>query len=47
MCLAFAINAFLGRPKESLLGVGVAGLGIPLYFFSERRTRRGQASSPC
>ncbi|MBI4397189.1 MAG: amino acid permease [Elusimicrobia bacterium] len=40
MSLAFAVNAILEQPVESLRGVAVASLGIPLYWVSERLSRR-------
>jgi basic amino acid/polyamine antiporter, APA family len=39
MCFAFAANATWEQPKESLFGIVVAAIGIPLYFLSERLTR--------
>jgi basic amino acid/polyamine antiporter, APA family len=36
MCFAFAVNAVIEQPKESLLGFAVAALGLPLYALSER-----------
>lgn len=40
MCFAFAANAFIEQPREALLGVLVASIGFPLYFLSERLSRR-------
>ncbi len=40
MCFAFAANAFIEQPREALLGVLVASVGFPLYFLSERLSRR-------
>jgi amino acid transporter len=45
MSLAFAANAIIEQPKESLLGIGVAALGLPLYFFSQRLSLHSKASS--
>lgn len=34
--LAFVVNTLLERPVESLAGLGLVALGIPVYFFSRR-----------
>jgi APA family basic amino acid/polyamine antiporter len=34
--LAFVVNTMLERPVESLAGLGLVALGIPVYFFSRR-----------
>ena len=34
--LAFVVNTLLERPMESLAGLGLVALGIPVYFFSRR-----------
>jgi APA family basic amino acid/polyamine antiporter len=33
---AFVINTLLERPRESLLGLGILGLGLPVYWYSKR-----------
>jgi APA family basic amino acid/polyamine antiporter len=45
MSFAFAVNAFIEQPKESLLGVAVASIGFPLYLLSERLTRRSRPTA--
>ncbi len=45
MCLAFAANAIREQPREALLGVFVAGLGLPLYWLSNGLSRRGASAS--
>jgi amino acid transporter len=44
LSLAFAVNAILEAPTESLIGIGVAALGWPLYRFSEALSRRSDPS---
>ena len=34
--LAFVLNTLVERPMESLAGLGLVALGIPVYFFSRR-----------
>ncbi len=34
---AWALNAVVTRPKETLIGVGIVLLGAPIYFLSRRK----------
>ena len=33
----FLVDALVNQPKTSLIAFGMAALGIPLYFISQRR----------
>ncbi|PYV44483.1 MAG: amino acid permease [Acidobacteria bacterium] len=35
--LLILANAMVSRPKEGLLGLGIVGLGIPMYFYWKRK----------
>ena len=35
--LLILANAMVSRPKEGLLGLGIVGLGVPIYFFWKRK----------
>jgi len=35
---AWALNSVVTRPKETLIGIGIAFLGAPLYFFWRRQS---------
>jgi basic amino acid/polyamine antiporter, APA family len=37
---AWALNAVVTRPKETLIGVGIVFVGAPFYFLSRRRASR-------
>ena len=37
---AWALNSLVTRPKETLIGVGIAFLGAPLYFLWRRQGKR-------
>ncbi|MBI1953853.1 MAG: amino acid permease [Candidatus Omnitrophica bacterium] len=41
--LAFIVNIVLMQPKETLVGLGLAALGIPLYFWPRRPLIRESA----
>jgi hypothetical protein len=38
---AFVLNILIERPKESLTGLGLLALGLPVYWFSKRSTEYG------
>jgi APA family basic amino acid/polyamine antiporter len=47
---AFVLNILIERPKESLAGLGLLALGLPVYWFSKRsagpeRTIAGEVGS--
>ena len=39
----FVLSTLMARPRESLAGLGLASLGIPLYLHWRRQERRGAA----
>jgi APA family basic amino acid/polyamine antiporter len=44
---AFVVSTLLSRPRESIFGIGMAMLGIPLYLFWRRKAARlAAADSP-
>ncbi len=42
---AWALNSVVTRPKESLIGIGIALLGAPLYFFWRRQSSASSSVS--
>jgi basic amino acid/polyamine antiporter, APA family len=36
---AWALNSVFTRPKETLIGIGIAFLGAPFYYFWRRRPK--------
>jgi hypothetical protein len=36
VAIAFVISTLLSRPRESIIGLGMACLGIPLYLYRRR-----------
>jgi APA family basic amino acid/polyamine antiporter len=46
IALGLVISTLLSRPRESIFGVGMALLGIPLYLFWRRKAARQLADSP-
>ncbi len=38
------VLAFLQRPLESSIALGTVAVGVPVYFFFKRQSRRGQAA---
>jgi APA family basic amino acid/polyamine antiporter len=36
VAVAFVISTLLSRPRESIIGLGMAALGIPLYWYRQR-----------
>jgi len=37
---AWGLNSVITRPKETLIGIGIAFLGAPFYYFWRRQVKR-------
>lgn len=40
ICAAWALNSVFTRPKETLIGIGIAFLGAPFYYFWRRQPKQ-------
>jgi APA family basic amino acid/polyamine antiporter len=38
---AILLNTLFARPVESLAGLGITALGVPVYYYWHRRTKTG------
>jgi APA family basic amino acid/polyamine antiporter len=45
VALAFVVSTLLTRPRESLLGLALAVLGVPLYLYWRRRAGRARGTT--
>ncbi len=46
MCLAIVVNQIVGDPRESLMGLGLVGVGLPVHYFWRRVNARHRLSQP-
>ena len=40
VCLAIVLNQIAGDPRESLIGLGLVAIGLPVYYFWSRTHAR-------